>query len=53
MSIGWLIAAFIMGGYLGMLLMGLMQAAARRERTVTTMEILARGGLSPLDVATR
>ena len=52
MSIGWLITVFIVGGYAGMLLMALMQAAARRERTFTTMETLAQSGLSPLDVAT-
>ena len=53
MSIGWLIVAFLAGGYAGMLLMALMQATARRERTMTTMESLTRGGLSPLDVVTQ
>jgi hypothetical protein len=53
MSIGWLITIFIVGGYAGILLMALMQAAARSERASTTMETLAQSGLSPLDVATQ
>ena len=52
MSIGWLIAVFILGGYAGMLLMALMHEAARRERTFDTMEALEQSGLSPLDGAT-
>ena len=53
MSIGWLVTIFIVGGYAGIFLMALMQAAARSERASTTMETLAQSGLSPLDVATQ
>lgn len=53
MSIAWIIAAFVMGGSAGILLMALMQAAARREQAMSLIEALSRSGLAPLDVATR
>lgn len=53
MSIAWIIAAFVIGGSAGIVLMALMQAAARREQAMTMIEALAQCGLAPLDVATR
>jgi RsiW-degrading membrane proteinase PrsW (M82 family) len=54
MSIWWLVGAFLVGGYAGMLLHALLTMAATRERASgRALRSLDLDGLSPLNVETR
>lgn len=54
MSIWWIVLAFVVGGYAGMLLQALRATAATREKTTArALRSLDLDGLSPLNVETR
>jgi hypothetical protein len=54
MSIWWVVGAFVVGGYAGMLLHALLTMAATREKaTAIALRSLDVDGISPLNVETR
>ena len=54
MSVWWLVGAFVVGGYAGMLLHALLTMAATREKaTARALRSLDVDGLSSLNAETR
>lgn len=48
-SIWWVIGAFVLGGYAGMLVFALMSVAAREDvQAVKARDVVARDGLGPV-----
>ncbi|MDQ2963163.1 MAG: hypothetical protein M3R31_08420 [Pseudomonadota bacterium] len=51
MSIWWVVGAFVLGGYAGMLMFALMSMAAREsEQAVKAKEAVERDGLGPANL---